>query len=141
MDVYLGLFLTALLSATLLPGVSEVAVIALMQQQYDVFWLWLVATAGNTLGAVVNYVMGRYLLRFEQARYFPFKREKLKSSQAWFQRYGSWSMLLAWLPIVGDGLTFIAGLMKMNFVLFIVLVTLGKAARYAVILGLLSLYF
>jgi len=141
MDVYFGLFVTAFVSATLLPGVSEAAILVLLHEGYDITLLWLVATTGNSLGSVVNYVLGRYLLRFEQTKWFPFKKEKLKQSQAWFQRYGRWSMLLAWLPLVGDGLTFIAGMMKMNFALFAVLVTLGKAARYAVILGLLSLYF
>ncbi len=138
MDVYLGLLLTAFLSATLLPGASEVTLIALMQQDYDVLMLWVFATTGNTLGAVVNYYMGKYFLYFEGKKWFPFKKEKLQYSQRWFQRYGAWSMLLAWMPIVGDGLTFIAGMMKMNFVFFISLVAIGKGARYAVLLGVLQ---
>lgn len=138
MDVYLGLFLTAFLSATLLPGASELTLVALMQGQYDLWLLWVFATTGNTLGAVVNYFMGRYLLHFEGKKWFPFKSGALKHSQKWFQRYGTWSMLFAWLPLVGDGLTFIAGVMKMNFYLFIVLVAVGKGARYAVLLGVLN---
>jgi len=138
MDVYLGLFFTAFLSATLLPGASEITLIALMQQDYNMLMLWVFATTGNTLGAVVNYFMGKYLLYFENKKWFPFKKEKLQHSQRWFQRYGAWSMLFAWMPIVGDGLTFIAGMMKMNFLLFIGLVAIGKGARYAVLLGVLN---
>lgn len=141
MDVYLGLFLTAFLSATLLPGASEAAVVALMHQHYDVFLLWSFATVGNTLGSVVNYVMGRYFVHFENATWFPFKKDKLQRSQQWFQRYGSWSMLFAWLPVVGDGLTFIAGTMKLNFTVFIVLVAIGKGARYFALLGFLSTFY
>ena len=140
MDVYLGLFITALLSATLLPGASEAAVIALMHQQYDVLMLWSFATVGNTLGSVINYFMGRYALHFEHKKWFPFKKDKLIHSQQWFQRYGYWSLLLAWLPIIGDGLTFIAGLMRLNFMLFVILVAIGKGLRYAVLLGLLGLF-
>lgn len=136
MDVYLGLFISAFLSATLLPGTSEIAIVALMQQHYDTGYLLVVATIGNTLGSIVNYVMGRYLLHFQEKSWFPFKKDSLEKSQKWFQQYGFWSMLLAWLPIIGDGLTFIAGTMKMNLIWFLVLVVIGKGFRYAVILGL-----
>jgi len=139
MDVYLALFLTAFLSATLLPGASEVAVVALMHEQYDVWLLWGFATAGNTLGAVVNFYMGRYLVHFQDKRWFPFKKESLYRSQQWFKRYGTWSLLFAWMPLVGDGLTFIAGMMKIHFVLFLLLVGIGKGVRYAVVLGLFGL--
>ncbi len=135
MDVYLGLFLTAFLSATLLPGASELTVVALMYEQYDVLWLWFFATTGNTLGAVVNYYMGLYLEHFKDRSWFPFKADKLKHSQRWFQKYGIWSLVFAWLPVVGDGLTFIAGMMKAHFAVFIVLVAFGKGVRYAVLLG------
>jgi len=139
MDVYFGLFLTAFVSATLLPGASEVAVVALMQQQYDVLMLWGFATAGNTLGAVVNFYMGRYLVHYQNKPWFPFKKESLHRSQQWFKRYGSWSLLFAWMPIVGDGLTFIAGIMNINVGFFLLLVSIGKGARYAVILGVFEL--
>ena len=141
MDVYFGLFITAFLAATLLPGASEIAVVALMHEQYDVLMLWGFATAGNTLGAVLNYYMGLYLEHFKDKKWFPFKPEKITHSQAWFQKYGTWSLLFAWLPIVGDGLTFIAGIMKTHFGLFLLLVAIGKGFRYAVLLGLLNVYF
>ena len=137
MDVYLGLFITAFLSATLLPGASELAVITLMHQEYDLMLIWVFATLGNTLGSAVNYYMGRYLLYFEDKKWFPFKQHQLVSSQKWFQKYGVWSLLFAWMPIVGDGLTFIAGIMKVHFGLFLLLVLIGKGVRYALILGLM----
>ncbi len=131
---YLLLFLSAFGAATLLPFYSEVALVALLEKSYDPFMLWLVATAGNTLGAAVNWVMGRYLTHFENRRWFPFKAEKLHRSQAWFQRYGVWSLLMAWMPIGGDALTFIAGVMRVNFWLFFVLTAIGKGARYAAVI-------
>lgn len=134
MEAYLGLFGLAFLAATLLPAASEVFFTGLLASGYDPFWLWLVATMGNTAGSIVNYGLGRYLLHFQDRSWFPFKRESMTKSQRWFQRYGVWSLLLAWAPVVGDLLTFIAGALKVNFVLFLVLVFIGKGVRYAVIL-------
>ena len=130
---YLLLFLSAFGAATLLPGASEIAFIGLLEQGYAAFWLWAVATAGNSLGAAVNWVLGRYLTRFEDRRWFPFKPESLHRAQAWFQKYGVWSLLFAWLPIGGDALTFIAGVMRVRFGLFFLLTAIGKGARYAVL--------
>jgi len=135
MDSYLGLFISALLSATLLPGSSEVLVASLMAAGLDVHKLWLWATLGNTLGAMINWVLGAYLLHYQGRRWFPFKPEGLQRSQAWFQKYGVWTLLLAWAPLVGDALTFIAGMMKVRLAIFMVLVFVGKGLRYALILG------
>lgn len=130
---YAILFLSAFAAATILPFYSEIAFIGLLEQGYTPFWVWLVATSGNSLGAVVNWILGRFLTRFESRRWFPFKPGSLHRSQAWFQRYGVWSLLFAWLPVVGDGLTFIAGIMRVRFELFFLLTTIGKGARYAVL--------
>lgn len=130
---YAILFLSAFGAATILPFYSEIAFVAMLEQGFTPFWVWLVATAGNSLGAVVNWILGRYLTRFEAKRWFPFKRQALHRSQAWFQKYGVWSLLMAWLPIVGDALTFIAGVMRVRFTLFFVLTAIGKGARYAVL--------
>ena len=138
MEIYLGLFLSALLSATLLPGASELLLAGLVSQGYDNLYLWCWATAGNTLGSVVNWLLGRYLLNYQHRRWFPFKPETLDRAQQWFQRYGVWSLLLAWAPVFGDGLTFIAGIMRVRFGLFLLLTALGKGLRYAVILGLMG---
>jgi membrane protein YqaA with SNARE-associated domain len=118
-EAYLGLFAAAFAAATLLPFYSE-------------------ATAGNTLGAAVNWAIGRWLMHFQDRRWFPFKERQIAVAQRWYQRWGVWSLLLAWLPVGGDALTFIAGIMRVRFDLFFLLTAIGKGARYAVLLGLLG---
>lgn len=135
MDLLL-LFSSAFLSATLLPGTSEVYLFALLKQGGDPWLLVLVATLGNTLGAVVNWLLGLYLLHFQQRRWFYFSPQQIERAQRWFQRYGFWSLLLAWLPVVGDGLTLIAGVMKVRLWVFLPLVAMGKGLRYLSVMSL-----
>lgn len=108
---------------------------ALLSQPHSVLLLWLTATTGNTLGAAVNWLLGRYLLKFESRKWFPFKSNTLHHAQSWFQKYGVWSLLLAWMPIGGDAITFVAGVMRVRFSYFIVLTAIGKGARYAVVIA------
>lgn len=141
---YFSLFLVAFAAATLLPAYSEVMFAGMMAAGYDPWLLWVFASSGNTLGSAVNWAIGRYLLHFQDRKWFPFKKENLGRSQRWFQKYGVWTLLMAWAPIGGDALTFIAGMMRVNFWLFLVLTGIGKAARYAILLGIvehLSGYF
>lgn len=140
MLTYLGLFASAFLAATLLPAYSEVLFAALLRVGHDPLALWAWATAGNTLGSAVNWVLGRYLLHFEGRRWFPFRRDRLGAAQRWFQRYGVWSLLFAWLPVGGDALTFIAGMMRVNFSVFFLLTLVGKGTRYAILLGVMALF-
>ncbi len=139
MTAYLGLFASAFLAATLLPFYSELALVGLLAAGYPIFWLWLAATAGNTLGAAVNWVMGRYFLHFKNKKWFPIRDKELDRAQRWFQRYGVWSLLLAWLPVGGDALTLIAGIMRVRFSLFFLLTAIGKGARYGVVIWLAPL--
>ncbi len=128
-------FSAAFLSATLLVGVSEAALIlAARQPDAHLIALFLAATAGNVLGAVVNFVLGRFLLRFENRRWFPVSPLNRKRAEALFGRYGRPILLLSWLPVVGDPLTLVAGLLRTPLPVFILYVTIGKAARYAVLL-------
>ena len=127
---YLLLFGSAFLAATILPFYSEVLLFALLQQGGDPVALVIVATLGNTLGAVVNWLLGRYLLHFKDRRWFYFNSAQIEKAQRWFQRYGFWSLLLAWMPVGGDALTLIAGIMKVRLWLFLLLVGTGKALRY-----------
>ena len=133
---YFILFLAALGAATLLPLSSELALIAVLSQPHSAVAVWLVATLGNVLGAIVNWGLGAYFLRFESYQWFPFKQNKLQRVQRWFQRYGVWSLLLSWLPIVGDGLTFVAGVMRVRFLIFLMLVFISKGARYLLVMQL-----
>ena len=125
MASYLLLFGSAFLAATILPFYSEVLLFALLQQGGDPVALVIVATLGNTLGAVVNWVLGRYLLHFKDRRWFYFNPVQIEKAQRWFQRYGFWSLLLAWMPVGGDALTLIAGIMKVRLWLFLLLVGTG----------------
>ena len=139
MDAYLGLFFSAFLAATLVPAYSEIMFAGLAASGYDPLALWAWASAGNTLGSVVNWALGRYLLHFQDRRWFPFKRDNLEMAQRWFRKFGVWSLLLAWMPVGGDALTFIAGIMRIHFGLFLLLTFIGKATRYAILLGFLEI--
>ena len=134
---YIGLFLSALVAATVLPMQSE-AVLAglLLSGDRSVTVLLLVATVGNVLGSVINWVLGSYLLRFKDSRWFPSNDQQLERAQSWYRRYGRWSLLGSWLPVVGDPLTVVAGVMREPLVPFLLLVTLAKGARYLVLSAL-----
>jgi membrane protein YqaA with SNARE-associated domain len=127
---YLLLFGSAFLAATIFPFYSELFLFAMLRDGGNPVALVLVATLGNTLGAVVNWLLGLFLLRFRERRWFYFNQRQIENAQTWFQRYGFWSLLFAWLPIVGDALTRVAGVMRVRLWLFLVLVGGGKALRY-----------
>jgi membrane protein YqaA with SNARE-associated domain len=127
---YLFLFLSALIAATILPFYSEAFLYLLLQQSESPIGPVLVATTGNVLGACVNWWLGMGILRFRHRRWFYFKDAQIDNAQQWFQRYGVWSLLLSWVPIIGDPLTLIAGILKVRFTVFLLLVTLGKLSRY-----------
>ena len=130
MTAYLLLFASAFLAATILPFYSEVVLFTLLREGGDPVALVAVATLGNTLGAVVNWALGRYLLHFQDRRWFYFSGQQIEKAQRWYGRYGFWSLLFAWLPIGGDALTLIAGIMKVRLWLFLLLVGSGKGLRY-----------
>lgn len=137
---YVGLFVLALLAATLLPMQSEAGLVALLlTDSYSITGLLLAAIAGNTLGSCINWWLGRSLNRFQSRRWFPVSPAQLLRAQHWYQRYGRWSLLLSWLPIVGDPLTLVAGVMREPLASFVLLVMLAKSARYlllaAIVLG------
>ncbi|ACP27317.1 putative membrane protein [Sinorhizobium fredii NGR234] len=99
--------------------------------------LFLAATAGNVLGALVNFALGRFAIRFEDRRWFPVSRQARQKAETIFARYGRPVLLFSWLPIVGDPLTLAAGLLRTPLGAFLVYVTIGKAARYAALLWLM----
>ena len=135
MAALLGLFASAFLAATILPFSSEAVLAALtVTDSADLALLWSVASAGNVLGAIVNWLLGRFCLHFQDRRWFPVKPPELARAQRWFTRYGVWSLLFAWVPIVGDPLTVVAGLMRVRLGWFLVLVAIGKGGRYAAVI-------
>jgi membrane protein YqaA with SNARE-associated domain len=136
MMMYFSLFLSGFVAATLFPASSEALLLLLLNQGGVPLWLFVAATTGNTLGSCVNWYLGLKLLNFQHKRWFPVSGAALNRAQLQFQRFGSWSLLFAWLPVLGDPLTLIAGVLKVRFSLFLLLVLLGKAARYAVLIWL-----
>lgn len=134
---YPGLFIAAFGAATLLPLQSEALLVALLLGSNHPVWaLLLVASAGNVLGSLVNWWLGRYLERFRERRWFPVSATRLEQAQAWYGRYGRWSLLLSWLPVIGDPLTLVAGIMREPLWRFTLIVTLAKTIRYAVLAAL-----
>lgn len=139
LEGYIGLFLSAFLAATLLPAVSEIVIGTMaVTAEYDTLWLLVVASVGNTLGSVVNWLLGRYLSGFQDRRWFPMKPDQIERASRIFNRWGLWSLLLAWTPFIGDPLTFVAGLLRVRFPIFLALVAISKTGRYIVLLGLLE---
>ena len=126
--------MAALVAATLVPAQSEAVLVALLLDGSRPAWLLVaVATVGNVLGSVVNWVLGRFLLRFRDRRWFPVSDRALTRAQTRYARWGHWSLLGSWLPVVGDPLTLVAGVMREPIGRFLVLVTLAKGGRYLVL--------
>lgn len=133
--LYLGLFLSALASATLVPGQSEAVLVALLLADHSPWLLLAVASVGNVLGSVINWGIGRGIERFRDRRWFPVRPDRLESAQRWYARYGKWSLLLSWAPVIGDPLTIVAGVMRERFAVFLLLVSLAKVGRYLVLVA------
>lgn len=132
--VYAGLFAVAFVAATLLPLQSESALAALLlTHDYPLVALVAVASVGNTLGSSLNWLLGRYVERYRERRWFPVSETALTRAQRWYQRYGHWSLLLSWLPLIGDPLTVAAGVLREPFARFVVLVAFAKTARYTIL--------
>jgi membrane protein YqaA with SNARE-associated domain len=132
--IYTGLFFAAFLAATFLPMQSEAALVALLlTDAYPAWLLVTVASIGNVLGATVNWGLGGLFERFSERSWFPVRPEALQRYRSWYQRYGRWSLLLSWMPIIGDPLTVIAGVLREPLSVFLLLVTLAKVGRYLVL--------
>lgn len=135
---YLYLALTAFLSATLLPMGSEALLLLYANDEtLSILLLGLVASLANTLGSCVNWWLGGYLEHFQSKKWFPVSQEQLNKAQIRFNKYGKASLLFAWLPVVGDPLCFIAGLLRVGFMPFFLLVFIGKSLRYGMLLFLI----
>ena len=135
----LGLFGISFLAATLFPAGSELGLSGLILAGTDpVVLLVAVASIGNTLGSMVNWALGRGAAAFSEAAWFPVKADKLERATGWYHRYGRWSLLLSWAPVIGDPLTLAAGVLKEPLWSFTLLVAVAKTARY-VLVALLTL--
>ena len=137
--IYLTLFLLSFLAATILPFSSELTLVGLIaSSNYDNLLLLIFASFGNVLGSVVNWALGFYSRNFTTKKWFPFKETQIERSSAWFRKFGKWSLLFAWIPIVGDPLTLVAGLLRVRFLDFIILVSIGKVSRYLAVFYLIG---
>ena len=129
-----SLFLMAFLAATILPLSSEALMVGLIQSQPE--WIWgfvLVASLGNILGSIVNWILGRWLINYKDHKWFPVSGKALAKAENRFNKWGWPSLLLAWVPIIGDPLTLVAGSLNYSFQKFLILVTISKAGRYITI--------
>ncbi len=136
---YFSLFLTSFASATLLPGGSEALFIYLLNEHLSPTLLLAIATLGNTLGSFVNYILGKYATDFALSKGYMKEKHLIKASSV-FEKYGAWSLLFSWLPIIGDPLTFVAGIVRYSWWKFLIIVGFAKFARYIfVYLGFLAI--
>ena len=139
MITYFSLLLISFLAATILPLSSEFTLAALLNaKKYNSFFLIATASLGNILGSVFNWLLGFYLFRYINKKWLLFKKNQINDASKRFSKFGVWTLLFAWVPIIGDPLTFAAGILKINFLLFIVLVTVGKVSRYFFVYTLIN---
>ena len=126
-----GIFASAFVSATLLPAQSEAVLGALLVEgSHSPVVLIAVATLGNTLGAATNWLLGLGVNRFKERRWFPVKPERLAQAERWYRRWGRWSLLLSWAPVIGDALCLAAGVLREPFRSFFAIVLAAKFLRY-----------
>lgn len=133
---YISLFFVSFISATLFPMGSEGLIVYLANaDKYSLYYLFFIASIGNTLGSCVNYYLG-----LKGSDYLVSKKylsiNNLQKSQHIFDKYGAFTLLLSWLPIIGDPITFVAGVLKYKFIVFFIIVLFAKSLRYAILLAL-----
>ena len=132
--IYLSLFAISFLAATILPFSSELTLAGLIAtSDYDNLLLLIVASFGNVLGSAVNWALGFYSRNLTTKKWFPFKDKQIEKSSQWFSKVGKWSLLFAWVPVIGDPLTLSAGILRVKFIEFLILVSIGKVSRYFLI--------
>ena len=128
---YFQLLIISFLAATILPLSSELVLSTmLLTDSFDKYLLLVVASFGNIFGSSVNWYLGKKILIFKDKKWFPVNEKRIVKSEMYFKKYGIWSLLLAWVPIIGDPLTVIAGILRVNFFTFLLLVSLSKTSRY-----------
>ena len=132
--IYLSLFTLSFLVATIIPFGSEMYFATLLAMgNYNSLLLLIAASTGNVLGSVFNWICGYYAAYFIQRKWFPINQNQIDKATKFFLKNGKWSLLFAWVPFIGDPLTFVAGTLRYSFLPFLILVSIGKTARYLVI--------
>jgi membrane protein YqaA with SNARE-associated domain len=137
LSIYAGLFAVALIAATIFPLQSEALLVGLLLAGSHPAWLLVaVASVGNVIGSTINWWLGRSIERFRERRWFPIKPAALDRAARWYHRYGRWTLLLSWTPVIGDPLTMIAGVLREPLASFLLIVAIAKTARYIVVAAL-----
>jgi len=134
---YLGLFISSFLAATILPLSSEVVLSALLLNDLSPVTLVAVATTGNVLGSLTNYALGYWVSLELVKKWLKISDSQFVQAEQRFVKYGIFSLCFAWVPIIGDPLTLIAGVLRIRLLWFVILVTIGKLMRYLVVSYLL----
>lgn len=134
LGAYTSLFLAAFIAASIFPAQSEALLLWLAAQGiYSLIALVAVASTGNTLGAIFNWGLGTRAEKFKNRQWFPVRAEKLEKAQDWYRRYGRWSLLFSWVPVIGDPITLAAGVMREKLLPFVLVVGTAKTLRYVFI--------
>ena len=128
---YFQLLIISFLAATILPLSSELVLSTmLLTDSFDKYLLLVVASFGNILGSSVNWYLGKKILIFKDKKWFPANERQIAKGEIYFKKYGIWSLLLAWVPIIGDPLTVVAGILRVKFFTFLLLISISKTSRY-----------
>ena len=128
---YFQLFIISFLAATILPLSSELVLSTmLLTESFNKYLLLVVASFGNILGSSVNWYLGKKILIFKDKKWFPANERQIAKGEIYFKKYGIWSLLLAWVPIIGDPLTIVAGILRVKFFTFLLLISISKTSRY-----------
>jgi membrane protein YqaA with SNARE-associated domain len=136
---YANLVIISFLAATILPFSSEIFLsVMILSKKYELGLLLFFASFGNICGSIVNWYLGKKILIFQSKKWFPVNSNQLNKSQKIFNKYGSWSILFAWVPIIGDPITVLSGVLNMNFLKFVILVTISKVSRYIFLIYLIN---
>lgn len=140
-SVLWGLFISAFVAASIFPAQSELFLAGALAKDYAPLWAMIAAASlGNTLGSATNWLLGRFFIHYQNRSCFPIKRSSLARAEAWYGKYGRWSLLLSWMPVVGDPITLVAGILREPFPSFIAIVAVAKTLRYIVV-ALITLQF
>ena len=138
---YFQLLLFSFLAATILPFSSEILLSTMyMTGSFQTLNLLVIASLGNISGSIVNWYLGKKINLYQKKKWFPESSNQLKKSEYYFQKYGLWSLLLSWVPIIGDPITLFAGILNVRFQIFVILVSISKISRYVFVLYLASLF-
>ena len=139
--IYISLFIFCLTLGTFFPFASETYLITLLlSEKYNVVLLLLLASVGNILGSVISWIFGYFVNYFINKPWFPINKYLLQKANSIFDKYGKWSLLLSWVPFIGDPIAFVAGSLRYKFILFIIFISVGKFGRYLIIILFTNYY-